>query len=175
MRLANEGGHTGWSRAWTACCFARAGNAEEAYEHLGHLLTDFATDSLFDLHPPRVFQIEGNLGGAAAVVEMLLQSYYEELDFLPALPSAWPTGSVRGLRARGGYTVDMTWNDGVLEHATVVSKEDRSCSVRLRGADGRRRSYSVVDEHGAPVRLTEGEHTASFDAKAGRRYTVRPQ
>ena len=68
-RLAAGGAHTGWSRAWTACLFARLGRAEDAWQHLNHLITDFATDSLLDLHPPRIFQIDGNLGGAAAVIE----------------------------------------------------------------------------------------------------------
>ena len=71
-RLAAGGAHNGWSRAWTACLFARLGRAEDAWQHLNHLITDFATDSLLDLHPPRIFQIDGNLGGAAAVIEMLL-------------------------------------------------------------------------------------------------------
>jgi alpha-L-fucosidase 2 len=167
LRLENEGGHTGWSRAWTACCFARAGEAEKAYEHLSHLLTDFATDSLLDLHPPRVFQIEGNLGGAAAVVEMLLQNYYEELDFLPALPSAWPEGRVSGLRARGGYTVDMAWRERTFAEAVVTPREGRRCTIRLRGRD-----YQVLDSSGAEISLEVTGSTASFPVRAGEAYTI---
>ena len=167
LRLANEGGHTGWSRAWTACCFARAGEGDEAYEHLSHLLTDFATDSLLDLHPPRVFQIEGNLGGAAAVVEMLFQSYFEELDFLPALPVAWPSGAVRGLRGRGGYTVDLSWSESDLSEATVTSMEERTCTIRRRG-----RTYQVQDSAGKSVPVAVADATISFPAKAGVAYTV---
>jgi len=128
-RLAAGGGHTGWSRAWVACLFARLGRAEDAWEHLNRLILDFATDSLLDLHPPRIFQIEGNLGGAAAVVEMLLQSYHGELHFLPALPAAWPSGSVSGLRTRGGFTVGMEWREGKLVRASVRATVTGKCVI----------------------------------------------
>jgi alpha-L-fucosidase 2 len=129
LRLASFGGHTGWSRAWTACCFARFGKGDEALGHIEHLVTDFATDSLLDLHPPRIFQIDGNIGGAAAVVEMLLQSYHGELHLLPALPAKWPKGKVRGLRGRGGYTIDMAWESGTLASATITAAADGECII----------------------------------------------
>jgi alpha-L-fucosidase 2 len=129
LRLAAMGGHTGWSRAWTACCFARAGRGDEALYHVEHLVSDFATDSLLDLHPPRIFQIDGNLGGFAAVIEMLLQSYHEELHLLPALPAAWPQGEVRGLRARGGFSVDITWEAGAVIEAAIHATCSRPCRV----------------------------------------------
>ena len=166
-RLAAGGGHTGWSRAWTACLFARLGRAEDAWQHLNHLITDFATDSLLDLHPPRIFQIDGNLGGAAAVIEMLLQSYRGELHLLPALPAAWPEGSVSGLRARGGVTVAMAWRGGELVEATLQGRIAGPCTV-LHAAE----HWQVVDAAGRDVPVTRDGHRITFHLEPGERYLL---
>ena len=167
-RLAAGGGHTGWSRAWTACLFARLGRAEDAWEHLNHLVTDFATDSLLDLHPPRIFQIDGNLGGAAAVLEMLLQSYRGELHLLPALPAAWPEGRVSGLRARGGVTVAMAWRDGELVEATLEGRNAGPCTV-LHAPE----HWRVVDAAGREVPVTRNRHRITFALNPGEPRRVR--
>ncbi|MFC1453200.1 glycoside hydrolase family 95-like protein, partial [Verrucomicrobiota bacterium] len=168
-RMAHEGGHSGWSRSWSACFYARFGDGRSAWEHAVHCLTAYATDSLLDLHPPMVFQIDGNFGFAAAVVEMLLQSYHGELHFLPALPPVWPSGSVRGMRARGGFTVDMTWQDRALAAATVTALRDGSCTI-LDMAD----TATVQDGKGNTVATTREGRTLRFETAAGCKYRIVP-
>ncbi|TGX55752.1 glycoside hydrolase family 95 protein [Sphingomonas gei] len=148
---------TGWATAWRINLWARLGEGEHSHRILKFLLGPGRTyPNMFDAHPP--FQIDGNFGGAAAITEMLLQNRGNEILLLPALPEAWPAGSVRGLRARGACTVDLEWRAGRLRHAVLVSAVGGEFRVRL-GA----RSVSVMLRPGRPVRLTGATLRARLD------------
>ena len=164
-RLAAGGGRTGWSRAWVVNCFARLHDGERAWENLQALIRSSTLPNLLDTHPP--FQIDGNFGGTAAVAEMLLQSHAGFLSFLPALPRAWRSGRVTGLRARGGFTVDIRWRDGALTRAEIVSLGGGPCRI----AAG---SPLTVTCGGRAVEAERTKSLLSFSTQAGKRYRVEP-
>lgn len=141
LLLRGDGGGIGWSTAWKTCFFARLEDSDNAYRQLkkGLKLVDITDKvsmvkgggtlpNMFNTHPP--FQIDGNFGGVAGIAEILLQSQGEEIFLLPAVPAHWSEGKIKGLRAKGGFIVDMYWKDNRLYKVVIVSTLGGNCRVR---------------------------------------------
>ncbi|MFX3633872.1 MAG: glycoside hydrolase N-terminal domain-containing protein [Candidatus Pristimantibacillus sp.] len=174
-RRGDEG--TGWSLAWKLNLWARFGDGNRAHGLISNLLRLVQSDegsvvgggvypNLFDAHPP--FQIDGNFGYSAGVAEMLLQSHNDVIRLLPALPDAWHTGEVQGLRARGGYVIGIIWSSGVIESVELTAQWDGICRIAS--------SYALtVDDNNEPVMTLASEAgTVPIPVKAGGKYIIKP-
>jgi alpha-L-fucosidase 2 len=171
-RLANGGAYTGWSRAWAIGLWARLLDGDMAWDSLKLLIEHSTGANLFDTHPARhgsIFQIDGNFGTTAGMAELLLQSHDSEIALLPALPKAWQTGSVEGLRARGGLEINIAWDNGRVVSAQVFAL--RSGQHPFRIPPGQKVSQ-VVNETGEvqPLRPGSSAQTFSLAVTQGRQY-----
>ncbi|MET7462224.1 glycoside hydrolase family 95 protein [Nonomuraea sp. NPDC005501] len=161
-------GGTGWSKAWKINFWARLLDGDHAHRMLVEQLKTSTLDNLWDTHPP--FQLDGNFGATSGIAEMLVQSQNDVVHVLPALPAAWKDGSVAGLRARGDVTVGATWTNGAPDTITVRTGRTGPIKVRSSVVAGRHR---VHDERGHEPGARRDGDVLSWDARAGRTYTIR--
>lgn len=129
-RLSHGGGHTGWSRAWIMNHYTKLWDGEAAYDNLQKMLALSTYPNLFDKHPP--FQIDGNFGAVSAIAQMLVQSYTGRIVLLPALPKAWGSGSVSGLRVQGNAEISLSWENSELTACRLTAHDDFACKVLYR-------------------------------------------
>lgn len=163
-RLIHGGGNMGWSCAWIANMWARLYDGRMVYENIKQILVNFTNPNLLNTHPP--FQIDGNFGGVSAITESLLQSCGGEINLLPALPDEWSCGRVRGLRAKGGFSVSIEWKNGKLSSAEITSDLGGECRLRANCVVSvlcRGESVDSKIENGVIV----------FGTAAGNTYTVK--
>ncbi|MFO1388910.1 glycosyl hydrolase family 95 catalytic domain-containing protein [Cellvibrio sp.] len=165
---ARGDGGTGWSQAWKINLWARLLDGDRAHKLLSDQLVMSTLPNLWDNHPP--FQIDGNFGAVAGIAEMLLQSQNNQIQLLPALPGVWSNGSVKGLRARGNWGVDLVWKNGELDEADLTA--GLSGKVRLKNSIFRKAFSLIEKDSGKKVTVDITGDTGSFVATANKTYLL---
>jgi len=160
---------TGWSKAWKINFWARLLDGNRAHKLLAEQLTHSTLSNLWDNHPP--FQIDGNFGATAGIAEMLLQSHNNEIHLLPALPDAWPQGSISGLKARANVQVDLSWEDQQLRLAYLTSAQDQQLNIRCANCSTH---INLTDPLNNRVEIRPYQGGFSFMAKGGETYRLLP-
>ena len=162
--------NTGWTLAWLINLWARLGDGDQANAALGKLLRNATLPNLMTVHPGKnekgIFQIDANLGAPAGIAEMLLQSHTGVIHLLPALPKDWPEGSVRGLKARGGYTVDISWKGNQLVESAIRAGHDGTCRLRAAGF--------AISKNGQPQPMNAGPESLEVQVRQGDILTATP-
>lgn len=176
LELRGDDG-TGWSLAWKVNMWARLLDGNHAYQLFKNQLRLTKDNdpkysrhggcypNLFDAHPP--FQIDGNFAGSAGVIEMLMQSQNKEIHLLPALPDSWKDGEIKGITAKGNFTVDIKWNEGKMSQTTIVSNIGGTCSIRSA-------QPFIIEKLNVKSEKSSIGYTAVFETKKGTSYSITP-